>query len=289
MTDSIARGIVIMVIAVAFFSFMDAVLKVLAEHYPPLQVSALRGAASLPFVLVPVLLMGNWRDLVPVRWGLHLVRGLLALLMVWGFVQAVSILSLADAYAVFFAAPLLVAALSVPLLGEQVGVRRWTAIGIGFAAVLFMLRPGGAMAVNVGLLAALLSATAYALSAISVRVLTRTDTTTSMVFSFLVLLTLFAGLLAIPGWVPLRAADWLWLLALGGFGAIAQACLTEAFRRAPAAAIAPFEYTALLWGIGIDWVIWQVLPGSRVLIGGSVIAASGLFLLWRESQAAGQK
>lgn len=275
-----------MLAAVALFSFMDAVLKVLAARYPALQVTALRGAASLPFVLLPALLTGNWRGLVPVRWGMHLLRGLLALAMVAGFVWSVRVLSLADAYAVFFVAPLLVAALSAPLLGEQVGWRRWLAIGIGLLAVLFMLQPGGENLTTLGLLAAFVAAVAYALGAIMVRILTRTETTGSMVLSFLVLLMVFAGVLAAPGWVPVARADWGWLLALGGFGAVAQACLTEAFRRAPAAVIAPFEYTAILWGIGIDWVFWQVLPGGRVFLGGGVIIASGLFLIWRESRAA---
>jgi len=280
------RGILLMLAAVGLFSFMDAVLKVLAARYPALQVTALRGAASLPFVLLPALVTGRWRGLIPVRWGLHLLRGALGLAMVAGFVWAVRVLSLADAYSVFFVAPLLVAALSAPLLGERVGWRRWLAIGVGLAAVLFMLRPTGADLTGLGLLAALVSAVAYALSAIMVRVLTRTETTGSMVLSFLVLLTLFAGLLAAPGWVPVGPADWGWLFALGAFGAVAQTCLTEAFRRAPAAVIAPFEYTAILWGIGIDWVFWQVLPGGRVFFGGGVIIASGLFLIWRENRAA---
>jgi drug/metabolite transporter (DMT)-like permease len=284
--DRPVRGILLMLAAVALFSFMDAVLKVLAVRYPALQVTALRGAASLPFVLLPALVTGDWRSLVPVRWGMHLLRGLLALAMVAGFVWAIRLLSLADAYAVFFVAPLLVAALSAPLLGERVGWRRWLAIAVGLLAVLFMLQPGGSSLTTLGLLAALGSAVAYALSAIMVRLLTRTETTGSMVLSFLVLLLLFAGVLAAPGWVPVARADWGWLLALGGFGAVAQGCLTEAFRRAPAAVIAPFEYTAILWGIGIDWVFWQVLPGGRVLLGGGVIIASGLFLIWRESQAA---
>lgn len=287
--DRPVRGILLMLAAVALFSFMDAVLKVLAGRYPALQVTALRGAASLPFVLVPALVTGNWRSLVPVRWSLHLLRGVLALVMVVGFVWAVRVLSLADAYAVFFVAPLLVAALSAPLLGERVGWRRWLAIGAGLLAVLFMLQPGGTSLTSLGLLAALVSAVAYALGAIMVRVLTRTETTGSMVLSFLVLLMLFAGALAAPDWVAVARADWGWLLALGGFGAVAQACLTEAFRRAPVAVIAPFEYTAILWGIGIDWLFWQVLPGERVFFGGGVMIASGLFLIWRENRAAARR
>ncbi|MCC5793880.1 MAG: DMT family transporter [Chromatiales bacterium] len=288
-TDRLLSGMLAMLAAIAFFAFMDAVLKLLVEHYPPLQVSALRGIASLPFVLLPALVTGRWHDLMPVRWGLHLVRGVLALLMMVGFVYAVRVLSLADAYAVFFVAPLLVAALSVPLLGERVGPRRWLAILAGLAAVIYIIRPTGVTATTLGLLAAFGAAVAYALGSVIVRVLTRTDTTSSMVLSFMLFLALFAGLLAWPDWVPLRRVDWGLLVALGLLGAIAQVLLTEAFRRAPAALVAPFEYTAILWAIAIDWVVWAVLPGSRVFVGGGIIVAAGLFLIWRENRTGSAK
>lgn len=281
------RGIGAMLVAVAAFAAMDAILKVLAGHYPAMQVTALRGASSLPFVLASVALWGRWRNLRPVRVSLHLLRGLLGIIMVTGFVYAVKVLSLADAYSVFFVAPLLVTALAVPLLGETVDWRRWVAIFTGLAGVLAMLGPSasrlGTLA-SLGALGALLSALAYALSAISVRVLTRTDTTVSMVFWFLVMVTLFASVMAASAWIPVRPQDWLWLAALGGAGSLGQHFITEAFRHAPASVIAPFEYTALLWGVTIDWVFWDVLPGSRVFLGGGVVIAAGLYLLWRERQ-----
>lgn len=273
-----------MLAAVAAFACMDAVLKLLAGHYPPMQVGALRGASSLPFVVLSVALFGRFRDLRPVRVSLHLARGVLAIVMLAGFIYAVRVLSLADAYSIFFVAPLLVTAMAVPLLGESVDWRRWTAIGIGLGGVLVMLRPSGSTLTTLGIIGALASAGAYALSAISVRVLTRTDTTASMVFWFLVLLTLFASLLALPSWVPIRQQDWLWIAVLGVTGSFAQHMITEAFRHAPASVIAPFEYTGLLWAFILDRVIWGVLPGSRVFLGGGVIVASGLYLIWRERQ-----
>jgi len=278
------RGIVAMLAAVAAFSAMDAVLKLLAGHYPPMQVSAMRGASSLPFVVLSVAAFGQWRDLRPVRVSLHVARGVLALVMLGGFIYAIRVLSLADAYSIFFVAPLLVTAMAVPLLGESVDWRRWTAIGIGLAGVIVMLRPSGSSLSTLGIVGALLSAIAYALSAISVRVLTRTDTTVSMVFWFLVLLTVLAGLISAPSWVTIRQQDWIWITALGVAGSLAQHFITEAFRHAPASVIAPFEYTALLWGVAIDWAFWHVLPGSRVFLGGGVIIASGLYLIWREKQ-----
>jgi drug/metabolite transporter (DMT)-like permease len=145
-----------------------------------------------------------------------------------------------------------------------------------------MLRPTTSGLASFGALAALLGAVAYAVSAIAVRVLTHTDTTVSVVFWTVGLMTVFAATIAAPGWVPIEHAHWKWLLALGGLAAIGQYLLIEAFRSAPPSVVAPFEYTSLLWGIGIDRVVWHVPPSMRVCLGGGIVIASGLYLIWRE-------
>lgn len=274
-----------MIAAVAAFSFMDAILKLLAARYPPMQVATLRGATSLPFTLAPVLIAGRLRDLIPRRWPMHLLRGTLTTVVLGGFIYAVRELSLANTYSVFLSAPLIVAALSVPLLRERLEWRNWLAIAAGFAGVLIMLRPSTTGFASFGALAALVGATAYALSAIAVRVLTRTDTTVSVVFWTIGLMTVFAGCIAAPSWVAIGPGDWKWLLALGVLAAAGQHLLTEAFRSAPPSIVSPFEYTALLWGVGIDRLVWQVLPSARVCLGGGIVIATGLYLLWRERGA----
>jgi drug/metabolite transporter (DMT)-like permease len=271
-----------MIAAVAVFSFMDGLLKLLAAHYPPMQVAALRGATSLPFTLLPVLLRGRLRDLRPRRWPMHLLRGLLSVLVLGGFIYAVRVLSLANAYAVFLSAPLIVAALSVPLLGERIDWRNWIAIMVGLVGVLTMLHPSASGLGTLGALAALVGAIAYALSAITVRVLTRSDTTVSVVFWTVGLMTLFTTAISAPRWVPIEHAHWTWLLGLGVLAAIAQYLLTEAFRSAPPSVVTPFEYTALLWGVAIDRLVWHVLPSARVCFGGGIVIGTGLYLIWHQ-------
>jgi len=271
-----------MIAAVAAFSFMDALMKLFAAYYPPMQVATLRGAASLPFTVLPLLLAGRLAELRPRRWRMHLLRGLLTVVVLGGFIYALRTLSLANAYSVFLSAPLIVAALSVPLLRERLSIGNWLAILVGLAGVLVMLRPTTAGLASLGAVAALVGAIAYALSAIAVRVLTRTDSTASVVFWTIGLMTVFAAALAAPHWVALAPAHWKWLAAMGLLAAIGQHFLTEAFRSAPPATIAPFEYTALLWGIAIDRVVWHVLPSARVCLGGGIVIASGLYLLWHE-------
>jgi drug/metabolite transporter (DMT)-like permease len=276
------KAIGLMLSAVAAFSGMDTLLKVLSEHYPPIQVVALRGAAAVPFMVVPLILMGRLRLLKPVRMGMHVLRALLQLFVLIAFVYAVRVLSLADAYAIFLSAPLIVTALSVPLLKEHVGWRRWVAICVGLIGVITMLKPSASSLVSLGAVAALLSAAGYAFNAIALRVVTRTDSTVSVTFWMISLMTAMALCLAAPHWTPIRGDDWLLLVGIGLFSSIAQHLLTEAFRVAAPSVVAPFEYTALLWGIGIDRVVWGVFPTSRVYIGGGIVIASGLYLIWRE-------
>jgi drug/metabolite transporter (DMT)-like permease len=285
-TSENLRGIVAMLLAVAVFSTMDAQLKLLAAHYGPMQVAFLRGVASLPFVLLPILLRGRLARLRPVNVRLHLLRGALSVLMLGSFVFAVRESSLATTYSIFMCAPLVVAALSAPMLGERVAGAQWGAIAVGLAGVLLMIAPrGGGDWVSLGALAAVVAVATYSLSVVTLRLLSRTDTTESMVFWFSVLLSAGAGLLAIPGWTPLAADHWPLFVGIGVTGALGQHFITEAFRHAPAAVVAPFEYTALLWGVALDLVIWHVLPGAVTLAGGTIVIGAGLYLFRREARS----
>jgi drug/metabolite transporter (DMT)-like permease len=121
---------------------------------------------------------------------------------------------------------------------------------------------------------------------VSLRLLSRTDTPESMVFWFTVLLTVGSGLLAIRGWVPVQVGHWPLLVGIGLTGALGQHFITEAFRHAPAAVVAPFEYTALLWGALLDLVIWGVLPEAVTLAGSAIVISAGLYLIYRERRSA---
>jgi drug/metabolite transporter (DMT)-like permease len=276
-----------MLAAVATFSVLDVCMKRLAETYPPMQVTFIRGAASLPFILIVTGWFDRWQDLVPNRWGLHLLRGLLQVTTLYFFVYSVSRLSLANAYTIFMSAPLLITALSVPFFGERVGWHRWMAIIVGMIGVIVVVRPGaqsielGTMAIMGGL-AAVAAAVAYALGVLLIRVLSPSETSAATLFWTLTLTALFAGLLSIAGWVPVRWDHWGWIAVAGLSGALGQHFLTEAFRLALPPVVAPLEYTALAWGMMFDWLLWTTVPSSRMLIGAAIIVASGLYLIHRE-------
>ncbi|MDQ3206842.1 MAG: DMT family transporter [Pseudomonadota bacterium] len=271
-----------MVIAVALFSVMDAGLKALTAHYSSFQVAFIRAASSLPFVLVWALATVGARPLLRVRWSLHLLRGGIGVAMMVAFVHAIRTLPLSTAYSIFFVAPLLITALSVPLLRERVGPRRWAAIAVGMVGVLVVLRPTGEGVLTVAGLAVLLAALAYAISAITVRILGRTDSTQAMMVWLLAFMALGAGALALTAWTPIRPQDYWIVLGVGLVGAVAQYAITEAFRLGEASLIAPIEYTALLWGVILDATLWGVLPDGVTWAGAAIIVASGLYLMRRE-------
>ena len=276
-------AILIMLVAVSTFALMDAGLKLLTPHYPAAQVATLRGAASIPFVLIWVLGTVGVRALWRVRWPLHLFRGVLSVTIMIAFVHALKRLPLTTAYTIFFVAPLLIAALSVPILGERVGPRRWVAIFVGLVGVIVVLRPTGEGVLSWAGFAVLFAAVGYSVSAITVRILSRSDSTQTMVFWMVTMLTLGAGALAWRDWVPIRA-EHAWIIAgIGAAGAIGQYAITEAFSRGEASVIAPFEYTALAWGVALDVALWGVLPDAITWLGAAIIVSSGLYLIRRES------
>jgi len=281
-------GMVAMLVAAGAFAFMDAGLKLLTAHYPAAEVAALRGWASLPLVFIWALAMGGAGQLVRIRWPLHLIRGVLGVFMMITFAYALKTLSLARAYSLFFIAPLLIALLSSVMLGERVRRPQWIAIVVGFCGVLIVLRPESTGFGWAGSLAVLGTALCYALTSNLVKIIGRTDTTQSMMFWLTGMMAVGSTAVALPDWQPIRQEHY-WII--GGValtGAIGQWGVTEAFKRAPAASVAPLEYSGLAWVIAIDFAIWSVVPGWRTLAGAAVIIASGLFLLRFEARRATQ-
>lgn len=286
MPSSNLRGIFAMVIAVGLFSMMDMSMKLLAAHYPAMEVAALRGMSSLPLVVLYVI----WRRRVPslfqVRWGLHVFRAVLGIGTLALFAFGLKTLPLTEAYTLFFIAPLLITVLSVWLLKEKVNTARWIAIAIGFAGVLVVLRPTGAGIVSTGGFAILGAAVGYAITAITVRAMALSDSAESMIFWLTFMVAIGAGLLAAPDWVAVRTEDRTVIAVLAVTGFLAQICITEAFRQGEASAIAPYEYTALAWGLGLDYVFLKSFPDAWTLGGAAIIVATGIYLARREKSPA---
>ena len=279
-------GMTAMLIGVCSFAFMDAGLKLLTAHYSSWQVAALRGLVALPVVFAWAMYSGGPRQLIQVRWPLHLVRGVMAVFMMGTWTYGINELSLAKAYTIFFVAPLLIALLSIVLLGERVRRPQWIAIGIGFIGVLVAAKPDATGFGWAGTLAMLGTAVGYAVSSVLVRILGRTDSTQAMIFWMMVMLSIGATVLALPSWVPISGTHYPILAGVALTGAIGQWGITVAFKHAPAASVAPLEYTGLAWVTIIDIAVWAAFPSARTLLGAALIIACGIYLLRSETRRA---
>jgi drug/metabolite transporter (DMT)-like permease len=288
----VLRGIFLMVLSVFLFSSMDAVIKWASADYPTGQIVFFRNFLAF----VPVFLF-LWRTGTPMplrtrRIGGHLVRGLVGVASMSLFFLALGLLPLADAMALGMSGPIFLTALSVPLLGERVGIRRWSAVIVGFVGVLIMVRPGSAV-FHPAALTAIGGAFFYALAMVSIRHLSRTEPATTIVFYF----TLFAGIVGLLTW-PLAAAapawldpwvmpdleGWIVLVGIGLIGGTAQLTMTYAFKMAPVAVIAPFEYAAVVIGATYGLAIWSEVPDEYIILGAAIVIASGLYILYREAK-----
>lgn len=277
------RSIYAMLAAAGMFSLMDTAMKLLSETYPAMQVTALRALSSLPLVCLYLLYRGAFRNVLKVRWPLHMLRGVLGILMITLFAYGLKRLSLAEAYSLFFIAPLLITALSVFILKERVDLARWCAIMVGLGGVLVVLRPEGGDFLSLAGLAVLAAAACYAVSAITGRILSRTDASESMVFWLMIMMAAGGVALCWHEWVAIRREDWLLLAGLSVSGFLGQLAITEAFRSGKASTVAPFEYSALAWGMSLDWLLWRTLPDECTLVGAAIIIASGIYLVRKEA------
>jgi len=234
---------------------------------------------------VMILWSGGWGQLRTRRPLTHLLRGASGMTAAFCAFTAFSQVPLADAYAILFTTPLLITALSALMLGETVRWRRWSAILVGFSGVLIMLQPGTG-AFGPGAAAALAAALASALSITLVRKLSATETTASIAFyTNAVVIVTMASLLPFDFMVP-SLADLGLNAAAGLAGGTAVLLLIAGHRRAPAALVAPFQYSQMIWGVLFGFLVWREVPGPAVVVGATIVVASGLFILYREVRLA---
>lgn len=277
-------GMLCMLGAVSILSIMDAIVKWLAKDYPTMQIVFFRNAfAFLPTILYLMASGLALRDLRTRRIGGHFIRAALGVGAMITFFYALGHMPLADVIAIAFAAPIFMTALSIPLLGEKVGLHRWTAVVAGFAGVLVMVRPGASGFDWVALIA-LASVILYALAMIQIRVLSRTESSASIVFYLALFGTLFSAAFLPSQWVTPDPSGWTLLILVGLLGGSGQILLTQAFRLAPVALVAPFDYSAMIWAVGLGWLLWGDVPGLTTLVGATLVAAAGLYIMQREAR-----
>lgn len=281
--ESIGLGIAYVLTAVTAMTVMDAAAKWLGAGYPIVEVVFFRNFFAIPPIAILVWYGGGLSSLRTNRLPGHALRAGFGLGAMFCFFTGLRYMPLAEAISLAFAAPLFVTALSVPILKEQVGVRRWAAVIVGFLGVLIITRPGSDV-LRIEALLILAAALSYACFLLVTRHLARSESTSATLF-YSNAISLLVGALLLPfGWETPANSDLVIFVAMGLVGGCGSYFMVLAYRNAPVAVLAPFDYTTLILGTLLGWLIWRELPDATVFLGAAVVVACGLFIIRRETR-----
>lgn len=283
----ILRGVFFVVLATALFVIMNTGVKLLRPHLPTVELIWARTLGHTLFIFAifgPS--HGGWRLLITRKPGTQLARSLLLLTSTSFFFTALGFVPLADATAVSFTSPLMVAALAGPMLAERVRFGHWIAIGAGFLGALVVIRPGVAGA-NPYLLLVIANSCCYAVYQVLTRRMAGFDPPeTSVTYSALVGTLVLSAVVPFYWQTPDRLSHWLMLLVIGVLGGLGHYFVARALMWGPASVIAPFHYVQLIGAAAMGYLAFGDVPSVWTWIGAGVIIASGLYIAWRETQRA---
>jgi len=282
-TEDVPRAILLMVAATVLFAGASAASKWLVGVYPVGEVLFLRSLSSLIAGAAVILPISGLSVYVTHRPRDHLARGLSQSISQLCLLIAFSLMPLAGAVAINFSAPLFAALVSIVWLKEPAGYVRGGALIVGFLGVLIVTNPG-ANSLTLGALFALTNAVMYGTVTVAVRGMTRTESANTLVIWQLTVLTFFHSFLLFFGWRWPTPLDALMLFGTGFTNAIGQWFWTKSLHLAPAPAVTPFYYLMLVWALLFGFVIWGEIPSVSLLIGSSIVVATGLFLFLREAR-----
>jgi drug/metabolite transporter (DMT)-like permease len=282
--EHVPLGILYMVGATIVFAASSAVSKWLVARYPIGEVLFTRTAVALLTCALFILPHAGLAVFRTQRLRHHVVRSVSQGCSQTFLLIAFSLMPLAGAIAINFSSPLFATLVSALLLKEAVGLARWLALLVGFCGVLIVADPG-AGTFQIGALFALANAILYGSVTAGVRGMTATESTETLTLYQLTLLTAFFALLLPLGWISPTPIDAAWIVFNGVSNAVGQYWWTRALHLAPASAVAPFFYLSLIWASILGFAIWGDIPTVSLVIGSAVVVASGLFLLWRESNS----
>jgi drug/metabolite transporter (DMT)-like permease len=280
-SDHFGTALAYLMMGVAGGLSLDLCAKKLLEDYPIEQFVFLRSVFGILIFLFAARWYGGYGALRTSRWPWHALRTVLSVGAMFGFFFGLSRMPLVNALTLAFTAPLIVTALSVPLLGEHVGWRRWAAVTAGFIGVLIVLRPGPGMFTPAAI-GVLIAACCWAGMMVTGRKLAATESSYSLAF-YIMSGPLLVSTFILPGnYIEPDGEAWLLFGLAGVCSAVAWVGMVGAYRRAPPVVLAPFEYTALIGAAVAGYVIWDEIPDRFVIAGGAIIIASGIFIVFRE-------
>ena len=270
-----------MIAAVALLTVMNVLVKLIGPDYHPTQVSFIRNVVAA-LVLLPLLLRSGGPAILKTRRpGTHFIRGLLGVAGNILYFFAFQNLAVGDVIVISQAVPLFVTVMAIVFLGETVGLRRWLAVTAGFIGVLIAVNPTGT--VEAATLLAVVATGLWASTILLVRSLAATESPYTIAFYFMVLGALITGAVQ-PWYWQTPPLELLWLfIGVGVAGAGGQLLMGNALKLAEASIVSPFNYTAIVWAIAFDAVLWGVLPTWTTLVGAAIITAAGIYIFRREA------
>ena len=283
------RGILLQILAMLAFTLQGALVRYIGARVPVGEVVFFRSTVAL----VPLLLFLTWQGKLGTiktnNLKAHISRSFTNVSGMFLNFAGLARIPLADATALGYATPLFTVILAAAFLGEVVRLWRWCAVIVGLIGVLIMLSPhvGHGASDQEALLGAIFCLSAaflFGVALTQVRHMTGTESTGALVFFYSVIAATISSVTAIWGWVVPVGGDLVALLSIGVLGGLAQILMTESFRHAPAAVLAPFAYTSMIWAVGIGFFWFGEVPEIIVLFGAMIVIGAGLFVIWREHQ-----
>ncbi|KIN61792.1 RNA polymerase sigma-54 factor [Sulfitobacter noctilucae] len=278
------HGILLMCLSTVAFSIMHGLVRYVSEGLPPFQIAFFRNIFGLAF-LMPLLMRSRFTVLRTRRIGLHALRGIVNIVAMLMFFTALSMSPLAKVTALSFTAPIFMAVLAVLVLGERFRLYRWMAIALGFLGMLIILRPG-LVALDTGALLVLGSAALWAVAMVIIKVLSRTESSLTIVAYMGIFLGVFSIFPALWVWEPFGLQTLGWLVLIGLFGTIAQMALSQSLKETDPTALMPFDFLKLIWTALIGAWFFAEIPDIYTWVGAAVIFSSGLFIALRERRSA---
>ena len=294
-------GILLLTVGLFLFSIQDVIIKTFSDRYAVMQIVLIRSIVAVSLLLGLLLVLGK-----PQKLRLHspwpiFIKGGCGFLSYTTYYLAMAALPIAEVATITFSAPIMVTAISAFLLKEQVGFRRWSAVLVGFVAVVLVVGPKGHFN-NPAVVLALMAAFTYAISTITTRFIDpRDEAITAAFYSLLTFLVMgIIAVVCIELFAPPPASanvslqfllrDWVWpttldfslLILLGGIAICGFYCLTRAYMVAEFSAVAPFEYTYIVWGVLFGYLCWRELPTAATALGIGLLVTSNLYIIHRE-------
>jgi drug/metabolite transporter (DMT)-like permease len=292
-TANPVRGIAMKCLSIMLFVGMQTLIKVAGQGIPTGEITFFRSLFAMPAILCWLAWRGELKMAFATKNPVgHFYRGFIGIISMWLGFYGLLHLPLPEAIAISYAMPLFAVIAGAVFLGEVVRRYRWSAVASGFVGVMIILWPrltvlsSGTVGVSetIGAIAVLAAAAMGAAAMVQVRQLVRTEKTPTIVLYFSLTATVLS-LTTLPlGWSSIPPAHALFLISAGLLGGIAQILLTESYRHADVSAVAPFEYSSIVWGTIAGYFVFGELPGGTLAVGTLIVVLSGVFIVYREAR-----